>query len=194
MNNSGLEKLPTQQQAHLRLEGARYHAREAAMAIEAKDQVRVEAAICAGIDQALKALTAALHGLNLLLPQPLPASRLSRRNLRERFRSVEAPSRTLDLLDQAAQPEEGWLWWLEAKDAASPFAALVRPSTAPGRPFELWRDPLDHSRGLEEHAPDQYLLDAIARINTLIGQIAALAPHDAKAFQDAARRLPGRLI
>lgn len=194
MSEAGLAKLPNEQQIRMRLEGARWQAERAAAALEAGDRTQLESALCAAIDQALKAVTAALHGFNSLLPNPLPPDRVTRRNVRDRFVAVQASSAVLDLLDAETRPEEGWLWWLDRKEGSSAFASLIRPSDDPKVPPALWRDPLKPEYGVEPLRPDRYARSAVERVEQLVVEIGRLAAQDVAAYREAARRQPGRLL
>jgi hypothetical protein len=194
MGEPALASLPNRDQILLRLEGARRQAELAATALAAGDRAGLESAVCATIDQALKAVTAALYGLNVLLPSPLPASRLTRRNLRDRFAAVSASSAVLELLDREATPLVGWLWWLDRKEAASAFASLLCPGEEAADPPTLWRDPLEPSHGIEALPPDRYLAEAVAQVERLLEEIGQLVGTDVETYREAARRQFGRLI
>lgn len=194
MGESALASLPNREQVVLRLQGARRQAEQVAAALAAGDLIGLESALCAAIDQALKAVTAALYGFNALLPSPLPASRLNRRNLRDRFAAVQATSAVLELIDRAAHPHEGWLWWLDRKEAASAFTALLRPPGEAADTPALWRDPLEPAHGVETLSPDRYVAQAVAQVEQLVEDVSRLAAADVAAYREAARRQPGRLI
>lgn len=194
MGDPGLARLPNQQQILLRLDGARRQAEQASIALESGDHAGLESALCAAIDQALKAVTAALYGFNSLLPNPLPASRVTRRNLRDRFVAVQARSAVLELLDRESRPHEGWLWWLDRKEASSAFASLIRSPADAKMPPALWRDPLDPAHGVEMLRPDRYVQQAVEQVERLVEEIGRLAGPDIAAYREAARRQPGRLI
>jgi len=194
MGEPALASLPNREQILLRLAGARRQAELASTSMAAGDLAGLESALCAAIDQALKAVTAALYGLNALLPSPLPASRLSRRNLRDRFAAVQASSAALELLDREAQPQVGWLWWLDRKEAASAFASLLCAGQEPTDPPRLWRDPLEPAHGVEAAPPDQYVAEAVTRVERLIEALGRLVVTDVETYQEAARRQFGRLL
>ncbi|WP_040669204.1 hypothetical protein, partial [Nitrolancea hollandica] len=72
--------------------------------------VLAEAVTCGAIAQLLHALDATLYGFSNLLPDPLPHSRVSRRNLRDRFHAIQCESQVLRLMDEADRAKSGWLW------------------------------------------------------------------------------------
>jgi len=185
-------RLPNEAQVLLRLTGAREQLSILREAIRAHRQTVAEAAACAVTDQAVKAVTAALHGFNLLLPQPLPAERVTWRNLRARFVAVQAESAVLDLVEEQSRPRSGWLWWLERKDQASAFAPLLH-FDGEGETVALWRDPLDPTQGTEQGSPEDYFTAVLDRIEDLVREIGRLARKDAELFRQAARRQPGRI-
>jgi len=102
-------RLPNEAQVLLRLSGAREQLAILRDGLRNQQQPLAEAAACAILDQATKTVIAALHGFNLLLPQPLPAERVNWRNLRARFVSVQAESAVLDLVEEHMRPRVGWL-------------------------------------------------------------------------------------
>lgn len=185
-------RLPNESHVLLRLSGAREQLAILREALRTQRQVVAEAAACAVVDQAMKSVTAALHGFNLLLPQPLPAERVNWRNLRARFVAVQAESAVLDLLDEHLRPRAGWLWWLERKEHASAFAPLLRfdPDTSS---VAVWRDPLDPTLGTEAGTPEEYFSGILDRIDDLVREIGRLARRDVDIFRQAARRQPGRI-
>ncbi len=185
-------KLPNEKQILLRLGGARELVNVLREALQAQNQLLAEAAACAVVDQTLKAVTAALHGFNLLLPQPLPAERVNWRNLRARFVSVQADSAVLQQLEGAYRARSGWLWWLERKAEASAFAPLLHRDPE-GGVVMLWRDPLDPTLGFEPVAPEVYCATVLEQAESLIREISRLAAKDAERFRQAARRQPGRI-
>ncbi len=185
-------KLPNEKQIFLRLGGARELVNVLREALQAHNQLLAEAAACAVVDQTLKAVTAALHGFNLLLPQPLPAERVNWRNLRARFVSVQADSAVLQQLEEAYRARSGWLWWLERKGEASAFAPLLHREPEGGT-VVLWRDPLDPTLGFEPVAPEAYCTTVLEQTESLIREISRLAAKDAERFRQAARRQPGRI-
>ncbi len=193
MDDPAIVKLPNETQIALRLAGARDQLALVVDALRTKRPSLAESATCAVIDQALKALTAALHGFNLLLPQPLPAERVSWRNLRARFVAVQAESAVLDLVEEHLRPRAGWLWWLDRKEHASAFAPLLRVDTETGS-VAIWRDPLDPTAGLEAGTPDDYLAGVLDRIEQLTREITRLARQDVETFRRATRRQPGRML
>lgn len=186
-------KLPNETQIALRLAGAREQLTLVVDALRTHRPSLAESATCAVIDQALKTLTAALHGFNLLLPQPLPAERVTWRNLRARFVAVQAESAVLDLVEEHLRPRVGWLWWLDRKEHASAFAPLLRVDSETGS-VAIWRDPLDPTAGVEAGTPDEYLASVLDRIEELTREIARLARKDVETFRQAARRQPGRML
>jgi hypothetical protein len=193
VNDSDRSTLPNEQQIASRLAGAREQLAILTEALRTRRPVLAEAAACAVIDQALKTVTAALHGFNLLLPQPLPAERVSWRNLRARFVAVQVESAVLDLIEEQLRPRSGWLWWLDRKEHASTFAPLLRFDSEAGS-VAIWRDPLDPTAGVEPGAPEDYLAPILQRIEDLTREIGRLARKDAEAYRQAARRQPGRML
>jgi len=185
-------RLPNESQVLLRLSGAREQLAILREALRTHKQTVAEAAACAVVDQAMKAVTAALHGFNLLLPQPLPAERVSWRNLRGRFVAVQAESAVLDLLEESFRSRAGWLWWLERKEYASAFAPLLR-FDPDSDTVALWRDPLDPTHGTEAGTPEVYFSTVLDRIEELVREIGRLARRDVDNFRQAARRQPGQI-
>lgn len=186
-------KLPNETQIALRLAGARDQLTLVVDALRTHRPSLAESATCAVIDQALKTLTAALHGFNLLLPQPLPAERVTWRNLRARFVAVQAESAILDLVEEHLRPRVGWLWWLDRKEHASAVAPLLRVDSETGS-VAIWRDPLDPTAGVEAGTPDEYLTSVLEHIEELTREIARLARKDVETFRQAARRQPGQML
>ncbi|MCS7050036.1 MAG: hypothetical protein NZL87_00305 [Thermomicrobium sp.] len=193
MDDPGLAKLPTENQILLRLSGAREQLAILRESLRAHRPALAEAAAAAVVDQLLKALTAALHGFNLLLPQPLPADRVSWRNLRARFVAVAVDSAIVNLLEESLRPRTGWLWWLDRKEHASAFAPLLQIDAETGS-AAIWRDPMDPTLGFEELPPTEYLGHVLDRVEALTRDIARLARRDAEVFRHAARRQPGRML
>ncbi|MCX7623798.1 MAG: hypothetical protein RMK01_03835 [Thermomicrobium sp.] len=192
MSDPVTTRLPNETHIVLRLNGAREQLAILHEALRDHRYVVAEAAVCAIVDQAAKAVTAALHGFNLLLPQPLPAERVSWRNLRARFVSVQAESAVLDLIEEHLRPRSGWLWWLDRKEHASTFAPLLRIDAESGS-VALWRDPLDPTQGTEPGSPDEYFTVVLERVEELVREIGRSARRDAEQYRQAARRQPGRI-
>ena len=185
-------RLPNEAQVLLRLSGAREQLAILRDGLRNQQQPLAEAAACAILDQATKTVIAALHGFNLLLPQPLPAERVNWRNLQARFVSVQAESAVLDLVEEHMRPRVGWLWWLERKEQASAFAPVLHVDPDTGT-VAVWRDPLDPTQGTEPGTPEEYFASILERIENLVREIGRLARRDAETFRHAARRQPGRI-
>lgn len=192
MSDPDFIRLPNENQVQLRLHGAR---EQLALLRDALQQQRpnlAEAAACAVIDQSLKAVTAALHEFNLLLPHPLPAERVSWRNLRARFIAVQIESAALNFIEEQLRPYSGWLWWLDRKEQASAFAPLLHWDSQRGT-VAIWRDPLNPTAGVEADSPLQYLSTILDRIEEATRELARLARKDVEEYRRAARRQPGRM-
>lgn len=185
--------LPNEAHVQRRLAGAREQLGILQEALRQRRYVLAEAAANAITDQALKAVTASLHGFNLLLPQPLPAERVSWRNLRARFVAVQVESAVLNVVEEHLRPHTGWLWWLDRKEHASAFAPLLHLDTEQER-IRLWRDPLDPTAGFEEEEPVAYFDTTLTRVEDLIGDITRLMRKDVEEYRRAARRQPGRMV
>lgn len=187
--------IPNQDQVDRKLAGAQAQIDALRRAGGNLNQAEVdqESCACAAVDQLLQAVTAALHGLNGLMPDPLPPSRVSRRNLRDRFHGVLTESEAIREVDAAARPGEGWLWALEQKDLGAAFAPLLAFDGSGGL-RGMWRNPLDHDAGLESAPADVYLTESLGRVHQLIHRVAALAHGDAARYAEADARQRPRLI
>lgn len=194
MSQSVTGKIPNQAEVDRKLAQSRYQISTLRQTAEPASRSAVAAESCASaaIDQMLEALSATLHGINLLMPDPLPALRVSRRNLRDRFYAVQCESRALHEVEAAARPGAGWLWWLEEKAAGSTFAPLLRE--AEGDSPALWKDPLQPELGVESTSPVEYLDQSLAGIEQLIRSVVGLAEDDMARYRDALSRQTRRLM
>lgn len=157
--------------------------------------VAVESCTSAAINQLLQALTATLDGFNRQLPDPLPAMRVSRRNLRDEFHAVEIQSEVLREIESAARIGNGWLWWLEQKHAGGPFGPLIERATgSEGATFVLLRDPLNLEAGTEPDSPVVYLQTALAKMIELLDRIGTLVTGDISAYRAGVRGQSRRMI
>lgn len=145
--------------------------------------VFAEAVTCGAIAQLLHALDATLYGFSKLLPDPLPHSRVSRRNLRDRFHAIQCESQALRLMDEADRVNSGWLWWLERKSEGSAFFPLLLADTQRAKSLVLWRDPANHAAGLEPSPSPVYLRETLERMRELTGRVADLIPEDLHCYQ-----------
>lgn len=138
-------------------------------------------------------LDATLYGFGVL-PDPLPPSRTSRRNLRDRFHSVQGQSQALRLVDQAARPDEGWLWWLERNAEGGRFFPLLHQDVQPGVPLLLWKDPANPAAGVEPDPPPLYLRLTLDRMHELIDRVMELIPEDLFHYHECWQLQRHRLI
>lgn len=187
--------LPGQSQVNAKLAAARWQigALERAGSTNGGG-VAAESCACAAVDQMLQALSVALHGLNRLMPDPLPPSRVSWRNLRDRFFAVEADSQALRAVQSASRAEGGWLRSLELKREGSAYAELLNPAIDRSGPPGLRRDPLRPELGDEPGEAVVYLAEAVEHIDGLIRQIAALAPEDVARYREGLARQTRRMM
>lgn len=155
-------------------------------------EAAIESCVDAAIDQMLQALNVTLQQFNTLLPDPLPANRVSRRNLRDIFYAVESESHVLREIEAAARPHDGWLWWLEEKRTAGEVTSLVDPS-ADGEQH-VWRDPLNPAARFEDGSPIDYLNRSLRRMSALIEQLLDQMADDIARYRDAQRQQARRLI
>ncbi|HUY99175.1 MAG TPA: hypothetical protein VMU89_02400 [Thermomicrobiaceae bacterium] len=195
MSNPSASAIPSQAQVDRKLAGVQSQIDALRRAGGNANQAAVdqESCACAAVDQLLQASTAGLHGLNALMPDPLPHSRVSRRNLRDRFQSVQSDSEAIREVEAAARPREGWLWWLEQKDLGAAFERLLDIDDS-GGVRGIWKDPLDHGAGFETAPPDVYLSEALGRVRALVHRIAALAHGDAARYNEAEAQQRRRLM
>lgn len=150
--------------------------------------VLAEAVTCAAISQLLHALDATLYGFSKLLPDPLPHSRVNRRNLRDRFQAIQCESQALRLIiDEAARAKSGWLWWLERKAEGSAFFPLLLMEAPRVDNLVLWRDPANHEAGLEPSPSPVYLRETLARMRELNSRVADLIPEDLHRYRQSWR-------
>lgn len=187
MDASMSDRGPAETQVALKLAGAR--AQIALLREHRADPVIAESCAGAAISQMLQAILAALAEMNRQLPDPLPLSRLTRRNLRDHFYAVEVESRVVREIEVAAQAGRGWLWWLEQKQ----LGGSIRPLLTEGQ-GAIWRKPLDHHAGVEPGDPVTYLSGEVARVEQLIGRVRELAVTDLERFRVAAKRPARRLL
>ncbi|MGA7669034.1 MAG: hypothetical protein WBW04_01330 [Nitrolancea sp.] len=155
---------------------------------------QAESCANAAVDQLLQAITAALNGLNSMLPDPLPAQRVSRRNLRDQFYSVGSESGVLQDLDTAAHAGDGWLWFLEQKHDAAPFGHLLVKADSSGGSLAMVKDPVNPSGGNESGSPVDYLNSALDQVVEVLSRIAEKANDDVMHYREAQRRQARRLI
>jgi hypothetical protein len=146
--------------------------------------VLAEAVTCGAIAQLLHALDATLYGFSKLLPDPLPHSRVSRRNLRDRFHAIQCESQVLRLMDEADRAKSGWLWWLERKAEGCAFFPLLFVEPQRAKALVLWRDPANHEAGLEPNPSPEYLRETLERMRELTRRVADLIPEDLHRYQE----------
>src|ERR687885_548511 len=85
-----------------KLDGARFQIENLQQQTQqAGNEVAAQSCACAAVSQMLQAVSALLHSFSQQLPDPLPASRVSLRHLRDAFHGVEAESRALRPIEQA---------------------------------------------------------------------------------------------
>lgn len=146
--------------------------------------VLAEAVTCGAIAQLLHALDATLYGFSNLLPDPLPHSRVSRRNLRDRFHAIQCESQVLRLMDEADRAKSGWLWWLGRKAEGSAFFPLLFIEPQRTKALILWRDPANHEAGLEPNPSPEYLREMLERMRELTRCVAELMPEDLHRYRE----------
>jgi hypothetical protein len=153
-------------------------------------QATADSYATAAVDQTLQAMSALLQSLNLELPDPLPASRVTLRNLRDKFQSVQAESAALQVFEQAQRPG-AWLDRLEQQRLGASFAPLLR-----GRDggLQILLDPLEPDTGVAAQAPADYLEQALQQAEDLAQRFAQELPEDVVRFRDAHRKQTRRLI
>ena len=157
--------------------------------------VLAEAVTCGAITQMLQALDATLYGFSKLLPDPLPHSRVSRRNLRDRFHALQCESQALRLImEEATRPNSGWLWWLERKAEGSAFFPLLLLEAPRPNTLVLWRDPANHTAGLEPSPSPVYLHDMLERMRDLTRQVADRIPEDLHHYRESWRHQRHHLL
>jgi hypothetical protein len=149
-----------------------------------------ESCACAAMDQLLQSISGVLHGFNQLLPEPLPASRVSLRNLRDEFQSVQSESKALRAIEQVDRSGE-WLDDLQQKHVASSFTVVLRRD---GDRFKLFKNPLDPRAGTESQDAADYLTAALQHTRELIGQVASDISDDVMRYREAHRQQTRRLI
>lgn len=188
---------PNREAVQARIDGARFQIKMLEGVLSAGTVSHEQAQSCAGaaIDQLLQAVSAALFGFSSLLPDPLPAQRLNRKNLRDQFFAVEAESAVLHRVDAAAHPGEGWLWSLEVKHDGAAFGKLlVRSGSGDSASIRLVKDPLDPKSGTEEQGPLEYLKGNVEQVLRLVSDIGEKAHEDVLRYREAQRRQARRLI
>ena len=175
----------------LKLAGARYQigALRGSTA-SANASTGAESSAAAAIDQMIQAVIATLQGLNMQLPEPLPASRVSLRNLRDEFRSVQAESAALRAIEQVHRAG-GWLHQLEQQRLGSTFAPLLSHT---GGSYQIYCDPLEPGAGTESQSAVDYLEQMLNRVQGLVRQTADQMPEDVVRFREAQRKQARRLI
>jgi len=190
------QHVPNRAEVDDRIAGARFQIETLKRLLESENAVRPEAESCANaaVDQLLQSITAALNGFNSMLPDPLPAQRVSRRNLRDQFYSVGSESAVLQDLDGAAHAGDGWLWYLEQKHDGAPFGHLLVKSDSSDGPVAMVKDPLNASGGNESGSPVDYLNSAVDKVVEILTQIGDKANDDVMHYREAQRRQARRLI
>lgn len=173
-----------------KLAGARHQIDALRRLSNGNDDAAAESCACAAIEQILQVVAAALQQLNLQLPQPLPASRVSLRNLRDEFQTVQAESASLPLFEQAERPG-AWLDRLRQQQLGATFAPLLRQRDGSD---QILRDPLEPDAGVEPAAPADYLAQAARQAEMLVRLAAARTPDDAMRFREGQRKQTRRLI
>jgi hypothetical protein len=189
------QHVPNRADVDDRMAGARFQIETLKGLLEAGDAAsrpQMESCANAAVDQLLQAITSALNGLNSMLPDPLPAQRVSRRNLRDQFYAVGSESAVLQDLDSAAHVGDGWLWFLEQKHDGAPFGHLL--VKAEDGSLVMVKDPLNASGGNESGSPVDYLNTALDQIVEILSQIAEKANDDVMHYREAQRRQARRLI
>ncbi len=157
--------------------------------------VLAEAVTCGAIAQLLHALDATLFGFSKLLPDPLPHSRVSRRNLRDRFHAIQCESQALRLImAEADRAKSGWLWWLERKAEGSAYFPLLFVEAQRARTLVLWRDPANHEAGLEPCSSPVYLQETLERMRDLTQHVSDLIPEDLHRYQESWRQQRHHLL
>lgn len=157
--------------------------------------VLAEAVTCGAIAQLLQALDATLYGFGKLLPDPLPHSRVSRRNLRDRFHAVQCESQALRLImEEADGAKSGWLWWLERKAEGSAYFPLLLQEAPRAKTLVLWRDPANHAAGLEPSPSPVYLREMLDRMRDLTRHVADLIPEDLHCYRERWRHQRHHLL
>jgi hypothetical protein len=194
MGKTSPEPISSGTQVDLKLDGARFQIQ---MLEQLPGKVNgntagVESCAVAAIDQTLQALAAALQQRNEMRTDPLPASRMSRRNLRDEFHAVQSDSTVIRDIDAEARPNEGWLWWLEQKHAAAAFAHLI--ASGEDGVSRLLRDPLNPAAGFEEGTVSAYLRESVKRVEGLIQRVTRQMSDDAAQYREARRKQSRRLI
>ncbi|HET7035290.1 MAG TPA: hypothetical protein VFI42_06355 [Thermomicrobiaceae bacterium] len=191
MSQTAPEHISDQPFIDHKLAGARYQIDTLRRLVEeAGHQDAAESCACAAIEQLLQVVAAALQQLNLQLPQPLPASRVNLRNLRDEFQSVQAESAGLQLFEQAERPGV-WLDRLRQQQLGSTFAPLLRQIDGG---YQLYRDPLEPDAGVEPEAPAEYLDQAARQVEMLVRRAGARMPDDTLRFREGRRKQTRRLI
>lgn len=149
-----------------------------------------ESCACAAMDQMLQAIQALLHGFNQQLPEPLPPSRVSLRNLRDEFHSVQTESKALRAIEQLDRGGE-WLDDLQHKHLASAFSPVLQRE---GDRVKLLKNPLDPEAGAETASASDFLQERLQRTRELIAQVTADIDDDVMRFREAHRQQTRRLI
>jgi len=191
------QHVPNRETADARVAGARFQLESLQQVLKTDDQslAKAESCVSGAIDQLLQAISASLGGFNSMLPDPVPAQRVNRKNLRDQFYAVNAESHVLQRVDHAARAGEGWLWSLEQKHDGAAFGHLLL-KTQPGETstLALVRDPFDHSSGTEGSSPVEYLNTAVDQVLQLLSEIGEKAAADVVTYREAQRRQARRLI
>ncbi len=191
------QHVPNRSDVDDRMAGARFQIETLKGLLEASDTSRPQAESCANaaVDQLLQSITAALNGLNSMLPDPLPAQRVSRRNLRDQFYAVGSESAVLQDLDAAAHAGDGWLWFLEQKHDGAPFGhLLVKSDPEDDGTMSMVKDPVNATGGNEAGSPVDYLNNALDQVVEILSQIGEKANDDVMHYREAQRRQARRLI
>jgi hypothetical protein len=191
------QHVPNREAVEDRLSGARFQIEtmNQQLAKEGSSQPQLESCLNAAIDQLIQAINATLAGFNSMLPDPLPAQRISRRNLRDQFYAVGAESNVLQIVDNAARSGDGWLWYLEQKHDGAAYSHLLLKQDAGGSStYAVVRDPLNSKAGTEQGSPESYLNAAYDQVLQLLDEIARNVDDDVMIYREAQRRQARRLI
>jgi hypothetical protein len=194
MGKTSPEPISSGTQVDLKLDGARFQIQmlEQLTGEVSGSTAGVESCAVAAIDQTIQALSAALQQLNEMLTDPLPASRMSRRNLRDEFHAVQSDSSVIRDIEAEAHHDDGWLWWLEQKHAAAAFARLI--ASGDDGELRLLRDPINPDAGFEEGTVSAYLRESVERVEDLIQRVTRQMSDDAARYREARRKQSRRLI
>lgn len=191
------QDVPNREAVNDRISGAQFQIDTLKQVLSSKDASlpHAESCVSAAVDQLLQAVTVALDGFNSMLPDPLPAQRVNRKNLRDQFYAVNAESSVLQSVDTAAHAGDGWLWFLEQKHDGAAFGhLLVKTGSAEALGYAVAKDPMNVSGGHESAAPADYLNSALDHVIDLLGDVAEKANDDVLQYRESQRRQARRLI